>query len=249
MKISRQMIGMTAGHAGQGPRPVEAFTLDARHGFEVTVWNYGATLIEVMTPDRHGRSENVVVRLPNLRSYEDRTKNPYLGATLGRYARCIARGRFQLDGREYQLYCNHGRHHFHGGLIGFDQYVWDATTEQGSELLSLRLRLDRPDGDEGYPGALSAETVYRVYSDGRLAIEYRATATASTVVALTNHAYWNLAGSDSVGDHQLGLNATRVVPTDDELIPTGPRSASSARHSTILLFGLSATIVWTIVSF
>lgn len=222
MNIHRETIGTTAGHAEQPATPVDAYTLDTGKGLTITVWTYGATLIEVLVPDRDGRVDNVVVRLPDLGSYEDRTKNPsYLGATLGRYARCIAEGHFRLDEIDYQLDCNAGRHHIHGGPIGFDRFVWDADAERKGDQLSLRLCLDRPNGDQGYPGALSAETVYRVHSDGRLTFEYRATTTASTIVALTNHAYWNLSDSGTVNDHRLTLNAARVVMVDDELIPVG----------------------------
>jgi aldose 1-epimerase len=221
MDIHRETIGTTAGHAEQAPTTVDAYTLDTGKGLAITVWTYGATLIEVLVPDRGGHVDNVVVRLPDLVSYEDRTKNPYLGATLGRYARCIAGGRLRLDELDYQLDCNYGRHHIHGGPIGFDRFVWDADAERKADQVSLRLRLDRPDGDQGYPGALSAVTFYRVHSDGRLTFEYRATTTASTVVALTNHAYWNLAGSGTINDHRLVLNAARVVLVDDELIPVG----------------------------
>ena len=221
MDIRHERIGTTTGHTEQESTLVDAYTLDTGTGLVITVWTYGSTLIEVLVPDRDGRMDNVIMRLPDLSSYEDRTKNPYIGATLGRYARCIAEGRLRLDELDYQLACNYGRHHFHGGKTGFDRFVWDADVHQGCDELSLRLRLDRPDGDQGYPGALSAETVYRVHKDGRLTFEYRATTTAPTVVALTNHAYWNLAGSGTVNEQHLVLNAARVVMVDDELIPIG----------------------------
>src|SRR6266566_675545 len=193
MHIHRETIGTTVGHAAQPPTPVDAYTLDTGTGFAITVWTYGATLIEAFVSDRHGHRDNVVVRLPDLKSYEDRMTNPsYLGATLGRYARCIAGGHLQINKREYQLDCNAGRHHIHGGSIGFDKFVWNAHTEQTDSQISLYLRLNSLDGDQGYPGALSAETIYRVHKDRQLTFEYWATTTASTVVALTNHTYWNL---------------------------------------------------------
>lgn len=223
MNIHREMIGTTTGHIQQAPTAVDAYTLDTGKGLAITVWTYGASLIKVLVPDRNNDVDNVIVRLPDLGSYENRTTNPsYVGATLGRYARCIAHGHLRINEYDYQLDCNDGPHHIHGGPIGFDQFVWEAHAEQKSDHLSLYLHLHRPNGDQGYPGALSAETIYHVHSDGRLTFEYRATTTASTVVALTNHAYWNLTGSGTVNNHQLTLNTTRVLMVDDELIPTGP---------------------------
>lgn len=222
LNIHRKSVGTTAGHAGQGPTPVDAYTLDTCAGLAVTVWTYGATLVEVLFPDRDGRMDNLVVRLPDLDWYQQRAKNPYVGATLGRFARCIAGGCFELDGRSYQLDRNEGLHHFHGGTLGFDRFVWQAETQRGDDQISLHLRLDRPDGDQGYPGALAAEAIYRVDKHRRLMLEYRATTTASTIIGLTNHSFWNLAQSITIDGHQLAVNALRVVMADDDLIPQGP---------------------------
>jgi aldose 1-epimerase len=222
MKIDRTRVGLTTGHDAQGPAPVDAYVLDTGGWPKVTVWTYGATLVEVIVPDRAGRPANGVLRLPDLMAYEDRERNPYLGCTMGRYARCVARGRFRLDGREYSLDRNMGPHHFHGGSIGFDRFVWDADARREGDELCLSLSLERPDGDQGYPGAVSAQTIYRVRGDGRLVIEHRATTSAATIVAMTNHAFWNLAGSGVVNDHVLAINAARVVQVDDGLIPVGP---------------------------
>ena len=231
MEIYRQTIGTTIGHAEQAPTLVDAYVLDTGKGLAITVWTYGASLIEVLVPDYRGHVDNVVVRLPDLSSYEDRTKNPsYLGATLGRYARCIANGHLQLDDRKYQLDRNAGPHHIHGGTLGFDRFVWDADAEQKGDQLSLYLHLNRPDGDQGYPGAIFAEAIYRLDRDGRLSFEYLATSTASTVAAFTNHAYWNLAGSGIVNSHYLSLNADHVLFVNDDLIPVGsPVSVAGTR--------------------
>jgi aldose 1-epimerase len=219
MRISRARIGTSAGHAEQPPTPVDAYTLDTGAGLAVTVWAYGASLVEVLVPDREGRTGNVVVRLPDLAAYES---NRYMGATIGRYARCIAGASLAIDGTEYQLDRNEGRHHVHGGTLGFDRFVWSVVDagREGDEL-GLTLRLDRPDGDQGYPGAVSATTVYRVTRDRRLTFEHRATTTASTVVDLTNHAAWNLAGAGVVDGHRLRIDADAVLMVDDELIPQG----------------------------
>ncbi|MDO0928876.1 aldose epimerase family protein [Streptomyces sp. TG1A-8] len=217
--IRRESVGTTAGHAGQEPTPVDAYTLDTGDGLAVTVWTYGAGLVEVLVPDRRGHTANVVVRLPDLASYEDRARNPYVGSTVGRYCRCVSHARLRLDGDEYLLDRNDGRHHVHGGTLGFDRYVWRAHPELHGDRAVLRLRLDSPDGDQGYPGTLSAEVAYEVAPGGRLTLDYRATTTASTVVGLTNHAYWNLAGTGRVDGHTLAVNSTRTTVFDDELLP------------------------------
>jgi aldose 1-epimerase len=220
MNIRRRPLGTTRGHAAEAPTSVEAFTLDTRD-LSVTVWTYGATLVEVSAQDRRRAPVNVVTRLADLAAYEDRACNPYVGAVLGRYARCIANGRFVLDGVEYQLDRNMGPHHFHGGTIGFDRFVWAAEAERRSDRLELQLRIQRPDEDQGYPGQLSAEVVYRLFEGAVLEIEYRATTSATTVVGLTNHAYWNLSGRGTIDDQRLAINASKVVVVDSAHIPCG----------------------------
>jgi aldose 1-epimerase len=221
VNIRHAAVGVTRPNASQGPTQAEAWTLDTGDGLTVTVWTYGATLVEILVPDRRGQLANVVLRLPELRDYEDRVRNPYLGATLGRFGRCVSGARFRLDGTEYLLDRNHGRHQIHGGTIGFDQLTWDAECGREGDDLVLRLALESPDGDQGYPGTVSAQTLYRVSAGGPLVIEYLATTTASTVVGLTNHSYWNLAGTGTVDSHLLAVNAQRVLPADDEHIPVG----------------------------
>jgi aldose 1-epimerase len=221
MKIHREMVGVTKGHLAQGPTQVDAYTLDTQAGLAVTVWTLGASLVEVVVPDRHGRAGNVVARFADLSAYDRDSPRSYLGATVGRYARCVVGGRFRLDGVEHQLDRNEGPHHFHGGPLGFDRFVWDATAARDGDRLALRLRLERPDGDQGYPGALRAQTTYRVSGDGRLGFEHQATTTASTIVDVTNHTSWNLAGTGRLDEQQLAINARRVLLVDEELIPIG----------------------------
>ncbi|MFJ3837467.1 aldose epimerase family protein [Streptomyces sp. NPDC090054] len=198
--------------------------MDSGNGLAITVWTFGATLVEVNVPDRHGRTDNVVVRLPDLRSYEDPALNAYVGATVGRYCRCVTGGRIELDGTVHVLDRNDDGHHLHGGSLGFDKHVWRAEPQAFADRLVLRLRLHSPDGDQGYPGALDAEVRYEVDAESRLTIEFRATTTASTVVGLTNHAFWNLGGAGrTVDDHELTLNSTRYVGFDERLMPlVGP---------------------------
>ncbi|MCD0451626.1 galactose mutarotase [Actinocorallia sp. API 0066] len=218
-RIRVHRVGESAGHAGQKPREVEGYELDNGSGLSVLVWTYGATLVEVRVPDRSGRIDNVVLRHRDLADYEARARNPYLGATVGRFCRNIAGSAFDLDGRRHLLDPNEGgRHHLHGGTHGFDRLVWNAEVEENAEDVAVRLRLVSPDGDQGYPGTLTAETVYRVDVHGRLTFEHRATTDASTVVGFTNHAYWNLGGT-TIDGHTLALNATRRLRFDADLVP------------------------------
>jgi aldose 1-epimerase len=219
MEIRREVIGTTAGHAAQPATEVSAYTLDTQAGLAVTVWTYGATLVEVHIPDRAGQLANVTRRLPDLGSYEDRRRNPYLGAMLGRFCRCVSGGQFRLGGAEYVLDRNDGPHHIHGGSLGFDRFVWAAETGRDGDALAVRLRLTRPDGDQGYPGAVTAEVTYTASPDMRLILEYWAVTTASTIIGLTSHAFWNLAGGGSIADHLLAVNASRCLLLDAEFIP------------------------------
>ncbi|MGW2051686.1 aldose epimerase family protein [Streptomyces sp. NPDC001858] len=219
MNIRKETVGSTRGHSGQCPTAVDAYTLDTGAGLTVVIWTYGASTVEVLTPDRSGRMDNTVVRLPNLSSYQDRRRNPYVGATLGRYCRVVGDGRIRLDGVEHQLDRNEGEHHVHGGSIGLDRYVWEADAECRDDELVLCLSLVTLDGDQGYPGTLSAEVLYRVDRHRRLTFEYRATSTAPTAVGLTNHAFWNVAGSGTVDHQRLAVNASRAVVFDSDLVP------------------------------
>jgi aldose 1-epimerase len=186
----------------------------------VTVWTYGATLVEVVVPDRHGERRNVVCRLPDLAAYEDRRLNAYVGSTVGRYCRGVRDGAFVLDGTRHVLDRNAGGHHLHGGRDGFDRRVWHATrVESGDDHATAVLELVSADGDQGYPGEVTATVAYRLDAGGRLTFDYGAVTTAPTLVGLTNHAFWNLAGHGTVDDQELTLHADRVVPFDEELFP------------------------------
>ncbi|MDG4829598.1 galactose mutarotase [Solwaraspora sp. WMMD1047] len=223
MRLRRETIGRTAGSRWQPATAVEAYTLATDDGFGITVWTYGATLVEVLVPDRAGVPGNVVLRLGELAQYEDRALNAYLGCTMGRYCRCVADGRLTLDGVTHQLDRNDGRHHLHGGPDGFDRRVWTAEAGRDGDDLVVRMRLISPDGDQGYPGELTGWTVYRLSPERRLTIDFGATTTASTVVGFTNHAFWNLAAGGTIDRQVLRLNSSRSVMFDDEAIPVaGP---------------------------
>ncbi|MFL6128908.1 MAG: aldose epimerase family protein [Mycobacteriales bacterium] len=214
--VRREPVGIAPGC--RGPVEVEAYTLDpGGAGPVVTVWTYGASLARVRVPDRRGRPGDVLLRLP-LAAHLDLGRRDYVGATLGRFCRVIRRGRFRLDGVEHRLARNAGPHHIHGGPAGFDRHVWAAedATVGGEPAVLLRLR--SPDGDQGYPGELTAETEYRVAA-GRLVVEHRASTTASTVWGLTTHAFWNLAGAGPVDRHLLRLPSARVLAADAGFVP------------------------------
>lgn len=192
-----------------------------RHaGITARVMTYGATLTELHVPDRHGASADVVLGFDRLDGYL--AAHPYFGATVGRVANRIAHGRFTLDGVEYRLACNNGRHHLHGGLRGFDRRVWSAVTSVTADGPSVAFRYTSPDGEEGYPGTLAVTTVYTLRTSA-LRIEYTAETDRATPVSLTHHSYFNLtgAGSGDILGHELRLAASRYTPTDAELIPTG----------------------------
>ncbi len=202
-------------------RPVDRYILASGNGLVAKVTAYGAMLTEVETPDRDGKRAVVTLYLDTLDDYL--TGHPFFGPVCGRYANRIARGKFTLDGAEYTLATNNGPSHLHGGEIGFDKFLWEAepTTDDGPP--GVTFTLVSPDGDEGYPGTLTAAVTYRVSAGNELRIEYTATTDKPTHLNLTNHAYWNLAsaGSGDVLGHRLTLNADRYLPVDDTLIPLG----------------------------
>jgi len=199
-------------------RQVDLFTLSGGDGVEVSIITYGAAVQSVLAPDRDGRRANVALGFPALRDYTANTGH-YFGATIGRYANRIAGGRFVLDGVVHELSRNEGDNCLHGGARGFDTRVWEVLEASRGV---LALAYTSPDGEMGFPGTLETSVEYRL--EGReLRIDYRATTSAPTVVNLTNHTCWNLAGegTGSVGDHVLRLLASSFTPVRTDLVPTG----------------------------
>lgn len=198
-------------------REVEQYTISNGRGLTAKVISYGAILQSLVVPDRDGQPGEVTLGFDSLDRYL--AGHPFFGATCGRVANRIAKGKFKIDGVEYQLATNNGPNHLHGGLKGFDKALWNA--EQLAD--GVKLTHVSPDGDEGYPGRLSVTVIYRLTDDNELTIDYTATTDKATPINLTNHTYWNLAdgGKSNVLDHVLTLNADRYVPVDASLIPTG----------------------------
>jgi len=205
--------------------PVDIYTLTNSRGMEVKILTYGGILQSIKVPDRHGRFTNVTLGFDNLADYV--AKSPYFGCITGRYANRIAKGQFQLNGQTYQLPINNLPNSLHGGDVGFDKHVWAATPVKDRHSVGLVLRFTSPNGDQGYPGRLANRVTYTLTNRNEIRMDYRArlvgNSNLKTIINLTNHAYWNLAGEGSgdINDHELLLKASHYTPVDSTLIPTG----------------------------
>ncbi|QXG76193.1 galactose mutarotase [Modestobacter sp. L9-4] len=208
------------GNAPDGT-PVERWTL-SNGGVTMRVLTYGGIIQTLEVPDRWGQAANVVLGFPDVAGYAADT-DPYFGAVIGRYGNRIANGAFELDGASYQLPLNDGPNTLHGGPDGFDDRVWAAESVGDEDTAALQLDLVSPAGDQGFPGTLSTTVTYDLDAEGALTVHYRATTDAPTVVNLTQHSYWNLAGegSGTIYDHELQIAASGYTPVDETLIPTG----------------------------
>src|SRR5213593_4535867 len=211
-KVTKESFGKTSD--GQN---VDIYTLTNRRGAEVKITNYGGIITSLKVPDRNGKRDDIVLGFDNLDAYLK--GHPYFGAIIGRYGNRIAKGRFTLNGHQYTLAVNNGENHLHGGIKGFDKVVWGAREVKRGPALALNYV--SKDGEEGYPGNLSVSVVYTLTDNNELKIEYSATADKATILNLTNHTYFNLAGEGSILNHEVMINADRFTPVDQGLIPTG----------------------------
>jgi len=200
---------------------VDLYTLTNAKGVVAKVMTYGALLTELHVPDRAGQLADVVLGFKTLQGYEG--DHPYFGATVGRVANRIAKGRFRLGGQEYTRAVNNGPNHLHGGLKGFDKRVWKAQTVSAPGGVAVKFTYTSADMEEGYPGALTATVLYTLTNSNELRLDYTAATDKPTIVNLTNHSYFNLAGDGqgTILDHELTIMADRYTPVDDTLIPTG----------------------------
>jgi aldose 1-epimerase len=201
--------------------PVERWTLE-NGDITMQVLTWGGVIQTLEVPDAHGDVENVVLGFDDLSGYVS-DEDPYFGSLIGRYGNRIAGGSFTLDGTTYELPLNNGPNTLHGGPTGFDDQVWEAMDVSDDEVAALQLDLVSPDGDQGFPGTLTTTVTYALDAESRLTVHYEATTDAPTVVNLTQHTYWNLAGegSGTIYDHELQINASGYTPVDATLIPTG----------------------------
>lgn len=214
--VKKESFGKTADGV-----EIDQYILTNANGMTAKIITYGAILTELDVPDRDGKLGDVVLGFDNLKDYLER--NPHFGATTGRVANRIAKGKFTLDGKEYKLAINNGPNSLHGGLKGFDKKVWKAEPTEAPNAVGVELSYVSKDGEEGYPGNLTVTVVYKVTSNNFLRIDYTATTDKATPVNLTNHSYFNLAGAKS-GDilgHELMIAAEKYTPADETQIPTG----------------------------
>lgn len=200
---------------------VELYTL--KNGkITVKIATYGATVVSIEAPDKNGRVDDVTLGFDSLEGYLG--EHPYFGATVGRVANRIAKGKFRLDGKDYTLAINNPPNVLHGGIKGFNRVVWKAEPVQSPDGPSVRMTYVSPDGDEGYPGKVETHVTFTVTANDELRIEYKATTDKATPINLSNHTYFNLGGGSSdssILDHELTLAASHYTPVDDTLIPTG----------------------------
>jgi len=200
---------------------VDLYTLTNKNGLQAQITNYGGALVALKIPDRRGHLGDIVLGYDEPTGYVQ--DSSFIGALIGRYANRIARGKFSLAGVEYQLAQNNGVNHLHGGPRGFYKVVWQARELRSADGVALQLSYFSKDGEEGYPGGLSVTVTYILTDANELRIEYAATTDKETIVNLTSHSYFNLAGAGagSILQHVLRINADRFTPVDETQIPTG----------------------------
>ena len=219
LTVQREPFGQT-----ENGDEISSFSLRNRNGMVVSLINRGGILTSVQVPDREGKLANVTLHFDAPADYL--VNGPYFGGICGRYANRIANGKFAIDGTEYSVATNNGAHHLHGGLDHFMKKLWKADTFQNDKAVGVKLSYTSPDGEEGYPGTLKTVVKYSLNDNNELTIDYEASVSGKpTVLNLTNHAYWNLAGSGTVLDHQLTLFCDKYLPVDEGSIPTGELAA------------------------
>jgi aldose 1-epimerase len=218
-------LGITKEAWGQANgKEVSLYTLTNGNGMIVKISTLGGILQSIVVPDKNGNFENVLLGFDSVQGYLG--KQPFFGELVGRYANRIAKGKFTLNGTEYQLAVNDGSNHLHGGIKGFGKQVWNAAELIGTDSIGLALTYVSQDMEEGYPGTLTTKVTYVLNNKNELKIFYEAETDKPTVLNLTNHAYFNLSsGKESILNHELTLNADSITPTDSTLIPTGKLAA------------------------
>jgi len=203
--------------------PIEKYTLSNSQGTQVSVITYGAILQSVVVADKHGALDDVLLGFDNLHDYELKNNDPHFGATIGRYGNRIADGKFTLDGHAYSIPVNAAPNAMHGGPEGFDRHVWKALPTHDKNSVGVTLSYLSPDGQMGFPGALNTQVTYSLNEHNELRIQFHATTSKPTVLNLTNHGYYNLAGAGNgtILDQVVTLHASHYTPVSPKLIPTG----------------------------
>tara|TARA_B100000900_G_scaffold219831_1_gene186343 strand:- start:802 stop:1941 length:1140 start_codon:yes stop_codon:yes gene_type:complete len=214
--INKEFFGKTTDGA-----IVDQYTLKNSNGMEVSIISYGGIITSWKAKDRNGNYRDIVLGFNNLSDYE--TISPYFGALIGRYGNRIRKGKFSLDGVEYNLAVNNGENHLHGGLKGFDKVIWDVEERVNDKSVSLILRYTSSDMEEGYPGNLDVKVTYTLTKDDELRVRYEAETDKKTIINLTQHSYFNLSAglSRDILSHEITINSDSYLPVDQTLIPTG----------------------------
>jgi aldose 1-epimerase len=213
-KIEKAHFGVS-----ESGKNVEIYTLTNLSGAEVKFTTFGGRIVSLKVPDKNGKFDDVVLGYDKLKDYLN--DNMFFGAIIGRYGNRIAKGKFLLNKKEYTLAKNDRENHLHGGINGFHRVIWEAEIVERQDSANLELTYLSKDSEEDYPGNLSVKVIYSLSENNELKIEYAAETDQDTIVNLTNHAYFNLAGSGTILDHQLQINADKFTPTNNGLIPTG----------------------------
>jgi aldose 1-epimerase len=217
--MSKPEISKASFGAMEDGTPVDIYTLRHGSGVELRLSNYGGTITSWLTPDKHGQFGDVVLGCDTLEGYL--AGKSYFGCIAGRCANRIGKARFTLNGKTHQLAVNNGPNSLHGGVRGFDKVVWQAASAMTADGPVVELSYLSKDGEEGYPGNLQVKAVHTLTSDGAVRIDFTATTDQDTIVNLTNHSYFNLAGKGDILGHLIQLNADKFTPIDATLIPTG----------------------------
>ena len=214
--IKKQAFGKT-----MDGNEVHQYILKNKKGMEISVINYGGIITSWKAKDRDGIYQDIVLGFDNIYDYE--TKNPYFGALIGRYGNRIAKGKFSIDDKNYNLATNNDVNHLHGGFKGFDKVLWDVDEILGDSSASLVLKYMSSDMEEGYPGNLNVKVIYTLNNNDELSVIYEADTDKTTIVNLTQHSYFNLSGdfNQDISNHDLKINADSFLPVDSTLIPTG----------------------------
>jgi aldose 1-epimerase len=218
MMINKEVWGKVDG------KDVFLFSISNKNGVSIKVSNYGGIITSILTPDRNGKLEDIVLGYDNLADYLKDT--PYFGSIIGRYANRIANGKFTIDNTTYELAVNNGANHLHGGIKAFDKVVWDVKEFQNKDEAGIELNYLSTDGEEGYPGNLTNKVIYSLSNKNELIITYEAITDKATPVNLTHHSYFNLSASkENILNHRLHINADYYIPVNEYLIPTGDLAA------------------------